>query len=298
MAENKERSNILTTYLKSALTFNILLTVGGIAMLFFTADTYGIYAAAICSISALFNCIGLTLLLRWHSAGLFIVGTTSLVSTIALSYTCAGWLNYSFGSIGIFIPYVLFTIYLLCTILLLFCKNKGKAAWQQMEVGFDYTHFRHIYQLTSVIIAVIFIIAIFEMPIQPEESIDTEDEISQIIRNVPTERLDAIDVTIEEVVSFERQYNETIAVNDRDKNITKRIFALKHLLLSGLMPEIHNRENLVNICMVHAGEFSPEQQKILDWYLALDISIQDEWNVCEKATSIKEFKSRIEERIK
>ena len=73
---------------------------------------------------------------------------------------------------------------------------------------------------------------------------------------------------------------------------------LKHLLLSGLMPEIHNRENLVNICMVHAGEFSPEQQEILDWYLALAISAQEEWNVCEKASSIKDFKSKIEARIK
>ena len=64
------------------------------------------------------------------------------------------------------------------------------------------------------------------------------------------------------------------------------------------MPEIHNRENLVNICMVHAGEFSLEQQEILDWYLALAISAQEEWNVCEKASSIKDFKSKIEARIK
>lgn len=298
MAENKERNNILTVYLKSALIFNIMLIVGGMAMLFSTSDTYGIYAAAICSISALFNCIGLTLLLRWHSTGLFIVGSTSLISAVILSFTCAGWLNYYFGSIGVFVPYVVFVIYLLFMLLLLFMKDKGRTAWQQMGSGFDYTHFRHIYQLSSVIIAIIVIIAILEMPKQPEVNVDAEDEISQIIKNVPAERLDATDVTIEEVVSFEKQYNESIAVNNRDKNITKRIFALKHLLLSGLMPEIHNRENLVNICMVHAGEFSPEQQEILDWYLALDISTQEEWNVCEKAISIKDFKSKIEARIK
>lgn len=298
MVDNKERNNILATYLKSALAFNVLLIVGGMVMLFSTVDIYGIYAAAISSISALFNCIGLVLLLRWRSTGLFIVGSTSLVSAVVLSFTCAGWLNYYFGSIGIFVPYFIFALYLLCLTLLLFVKTKGRTAWQQMRVGFDYTHFRHIYQLSSVIIAVIVIIAIWEMPKQTEVNIDAEDEISQIIKDVPAERLDAIDVTIEEVVSFEKQYNESIAVNNRNKNITKRIFALKHLLLSGLMPEIHNRENLVNIYMVHAGEFSPEQQEILDWYLALDISIQEEWNVCEKATSIKDFKSKIEARIK
>lgn len=167
-----------------------------------------------------------------------------------------------------------------------------------MMLGVDYVHFRHIYQLSSVITVAIILIAVIEMPTQSNSDIDTDDDISQIIKNVPAERLDASDVTIEEVVSFEKQYNESIAVNNRDKNITKRIFALKHLLLSGLMPEIHNRENLVNICMVHSGEFSPEQQEVLDWYLALDISTQEEWNVCEKAISIKEFKSKIEARIK
>ena len=298
MSEKKERNNILTVYLKLALIFNIMLIVGGIAMLFSTSDTYGIYAAAIYSISALFNCIGITLLLRWHSTGFFIVGSISLISAVSLSFTCAGWLNYYFGSVGVFIPYVVFAIYLLSMLLLLFVRDKGKTAWQQMDSGFDYTHFRHIYQLSSVIIAIIVIIAILEMPKQPEVNVDAEGEISQIIKNVPAERLDATDVTIEEVVSFEKQYNESIAVNNRDKNITKRIFALKHLLLSGLMPEIHNRENLVNICMVHAGEFSPEQQEILDWYLALAISAQEEWNVCEKASSIKDFKSKIEARIK
>ena len=297
MVDNKVRNKILTTYLNSALILNVLLIVGGIAMLFSTADTYGIYATAICSISALFNCIGITLLLRWHSTGLFIVGAASLVSAIALSFTCAGWLSY-YGSIGIFVPYIIFAIYMLCMTLLLFVRAKGQTAWKQMSAGFDYAHFRHIYQLSSVIITIIVIIAIGEMPKQTEVNVSSEDEILQIIKDVPAERLDATDVTIEEVVSFEKQYNDANDVNSRDTKITKRIFALKHLLLSGLMPEIHNRENLINICMVHAGEFSPEQQTIIDWFLALDISIQEEWNVCEKAASIKEFKSKIEERIK
>lgn len=298
MADNKVRNHILTTYLKSALIFNIMLSVGGMAMLFSTIDTYGIYVAAICSISALFNCIGLTLLLRWHSTGLFIVGIVSLISAIALSLICAGWLKYYFGIIGVFVPYIILAIYLLSTFFLLFSKTKGKNAWQQMILGFDYVHFRHIYQLSSVITIAIIIIAIVEMPTPSNSDLDTDDDISQTITNVSPERLDAVDVTIEEVVSFEKQYNGAFAVNNRDQNVIKRIFALKHLLLNGLMPEVHNRESVVNICMVHAGEFSPEQQEILDWYLALDLSIQDEWNVCEKVTSISEFKSRIEERIK
>lgn len=296
--DKKERANILSLFLKAALSVNVLVIIIGLIMLFVTNDTYGVYASSICATSALINCIGLILLLRWHYSGAFPIVIASIVSTVSISITCAGWLQYTFGTFGLVIPYFVLSMYLLLLFALLFFKAKGKTAWQQMEAGFDYKHFRHIYQLSTVIIVAIAITAYFVMPNQPEVDVDTEDEISHLIENVSPERLDAADVTIEEVVSFEKQYNDANDVNSRDKNITKRIFALKHLLLSGLMPEIHNRENLVNICMVHAGEFSPEQQAIIDWYLALDISIQEEWNICNKAISISDFKSKIEERIK
>lgn len=296
--DKKERASILSLFLKAALSVNVLVIIIGFTMLFITNDTYGVYASSICTISALFNCIGLILLLRWHYSGIFPIVIASIVSTVSISITCAGWLQYAFGTFGLVIPYLALGMYLFLLFSLLFFKAKGKTAWQQMEAGFDYKHFRHIYQLSTVIIIAIGITAYCVMPNQPEVNIDSEDEISHLIENVSPERLDATDVTIEEVVSFEKQYNEVNDVNSRDKKVTKRIFALKHLLLSGLMPEIHNRENLVNICMVHAGEFSPEQQAIIDWYLALDISIQDEWNICNKAISISDFKSKIEERIK
>lgn len=296
--DKKERANILSLFLKAALSVNVLVIIIGLTMLFVTNDTYGVYASSICAISALINCIGLILILRWHFSGVFPIVIASIVSTVSISITCAGWLQYTFGTIGLVIPYLVLGIYIVLLFTLLFFKVKGKTAWQQMEAGFDYKHFRHIYQLSTVIIAAIAITAYLVMPNQPEVNIDSEDEISHLIENVSPERLDAADVTIEEVVSFEKQYNDANNVNNRDKNVTKRIFALKHLLLSGLMPEIHNRENLVNICMVHAGEFSPEQQAIIDWYLALEISIQEEWNICNKAISISDFKSKIEERIK
>ena len=296
--DKKERSSILSLFIKAALSVNVLVIITGLTMLFVTNDTYGVYASSICTISALFNCIGLILLLRWHYCGVFPIVIASIISTVTISITCAGWLQYTFGTLGLVIPYFILGVYLILLFSLLLVKAKGKTAWQQMEAGCDYKHFRHIYQLSVIIIVAIAIMAYFVMPNQPEVEMESGDEISHLIENVSPERLDAADVTIEEVVSFEKQYNAANAANNRNKKLQKRIFALKHLLLSGLMPEIHNRENLVNICMVHAGEFSPEQQSIIDWYLALDISVQNEWNVCNKAISISDFKSKIEERIK
>lgn len=295
---DRVRSNILNGYLKFALTTNIVIMIVGIAILFLISDAYGVYAASICSASALFNCIGLILIMRWYKTGAIFVVLASLLSAISLSITCAGWLTYSFGGIGIYIPYIIMVLYVGILFALLFRKVREKSSWKQMENGLDLAHFRHIYQLSTVILIFIFVSAYFVMPPDTETEFTEDDDIEKVVANVSQNRLDSPDVTIEEVVSFEKQYNENNTVGNRDNKITNRIFALKHLLLSGLMPDIHNRDNLVNICMIHAGSFSAEQQEIIDWYLGLDVSQQSEWNVCDKVNTLSEFKEIVQNKIK
>lgn len=298
MEDLRLRSISCILFLKVALVVNIVLMAIGLVALFVTTDAYGVYAAGICSASALFNCIGLTLIMRWHKSGTVFVVLASLLSAIALSVTCAGWLTYSFGSVGIYIPYIIMILYIGTLFALMFQKVKGKTAWQQMDMSLDLAHFRHIYQLSAFVLLVIGVSAFFVMPPSTETELAEDDDIGTIINNVSKERLDSPDVTIEEVVSFEKAYNENNAVGNRDSRITSRIFALKHLLLSGLMPDVHNRDNLVNICMIHAGAFSAEQQEIIDWYLALDVSQQSEWNVCDKVNTLSEFRETIQNKLK
>lgn len=298
MTGNKDIPNLLSAFLKLALTVNIMIIVVGIAILFITSDTYGIYATSICSASALLNCIGLTLIMRWHKSGMTFVAIASLLSAIALSITCAGWLTYSFGRIGIYIPYIIMVLYVGILFALLFHKVRGMSSWQQMDNNLDLAHFRHIYQLSTIILLFIFVSAYFVMPPNTETELAEDDDIENLVADVSQDRLDSPNVTIEEVVSFEKVYNENNAVGNRDSKITNRIFALKHLLLSGLMPDVHNRDNLVNICMIHAGSFSEEQQEIIDWYLALDVSQQAEWNICDKVNTLSEFKETVQNKIK
>lgn len=295
---NRVSNKILNGYLKFALSTNIVIMIVGIAMFFITSDAYGVYAACICSASALFNCIGLTLIMRWHKSGVIFVVIASLLSAISLSITCAGWLTYSFGNIGIYIPYIIMVLYVGTLFALLFQKVRGMSSWQQMDNSLDLTHFRHIYQLSTAILLFIFVSAYFVMPPNTETELAENDDIDNLVADVSQERLESPDVTIEEVVSFEKVYNENNAVGNRDSKITNRIFALKHLLLSGLMPDVHNRDNLVNICMIHAGAFSKDQQEIIDWYLALDVSQQAEWNICDKVNTLSEFKETVQNKIK
>lgn len=298
MANIKENNVGYRLFLKTALAFNIILIFAGLVALFITSDTYGVYAASICSSTALFNCIGLILIMRWHKSGVVFVIIASLLSAIALSITCAGWLTYSFGGIGFYIPYIIMVLYVGILLVLMFQKLRGKSAWQQMDNSLDLAHFRHIYQLSTFIFIIIFVSAYFVMPASTEAEITENDDMEKVIADVSKDRLDSPDVTIEEVVSYEKTYNENNAVENRDSKITNRIFALKHLLLSGLMPDVHNRDNLVNICMIHAGAFSSEQQEIIDWYLALDVSQQSEWNVCDKVNTLSEFKETVQNKVK
>ena len=119
------------------------------------------------------------------------------------------------------------------------------------------------------------------------------DDITHIIPHVSESRLDQTTVTIEEVVSFEKAYNNQYEIDKRDVKIIKRIFALKHLLLGGLMPEVHRADDLKKIMLIHSGEFSNEQQKLLDWFLSLNQSQQECWNICSHVNTLQQFKDKL-----
>ena len=91
-----------------------------------------------------------------------------------------------------------------------------------------------------ILVAVIGIVLFCSLPLRNLERNEiNNDDIAYIIPHVSEKRLDQTTVTIEEVVSFEKSYNSQYEIDKRDVKIVKRIFALKHLLLGGLMPELH-----------------------------------------------------------
>lgn len=96
-----------------------------------------------------------------------------------------------------------------------------------------------------VLVVVIGIVLFCSLPLKNLERNEiNNDDIAYIIPHVSEKRLDQTTVTIEEVVSFEKSYNSQYEIDKRDVKIVKRIFALKHLLLEGLMPEVHRAEDL------------------------------------------------------
>ena len=149
------------------------------------------------------------------------------------------------------------------------------------------------FALIIAIAAIVACIALFVLPQNiKSESLDNE-LTEEVFSKVTQEQLDSPDVTIEEVVFFEKSYNETHSAESRDQKILDRIFALKHILLGALMSETHNREGFINICTIHAGGFSPQQQEIIDWYLGLNEAQQEQWEKCQRVTNLSEFKEAV-----
>ena len=145
-----------------------------------------------------------------------------------------------------------------------------------------------------ILVAVIGIVLFCSLPLRNLERNEiNNDDIAYIIPHVSEKRLDQTTVTIEEVVSFEKSYNSQYEIDKRDVKIVKRIFALKHLLLGGLMPELHRAEDLKKIILIHSGEFSNEQQEVLDWFLSLDQSQQEYWNICSNVKTLQQFRDRL-----
>ena len=146
-----------------------------------------------------------------------------------------------------------------------------------------------------ILVAVIGIVLFCSLPLRNLERNEiNNDDIMYVIPHVSEKRLDQTSVTIEEVVSFEKAYNSQYEIDKRNIKIVKRIFALKHLLLGGLMPELHRAEDLKKIILIHSGEFSNEQQEVLDWFLSLDQSQQEYWNICSHVNTLQQFRDKLD----
>lgn len=297
MIEEKPRLRALTTFLSVMLAINIVVTIISIVTMMLTGDAYLLYACSVCSVASLFNSVGLTLLMRWHSNGLWLILPVSIVACVCLAMSCEGWLKLYLGVWGIIIPALALMFYVGGLLVLINVRYQGTTAYRQMDVMLDWTHFRHIYQLSCAIMILIFVTTIARLPNMGNLTY-ADVKIAGYVPKVSVERLDATDVSIEEVLTFEKDYNRSHSPSERDGRVTRRILALKHLLLCALMPQSQYRESIEGICKNHTGDFSRKQQLVLSWYLSLDSDDRDEWALCNGAESIDDFKAKLQQRMR
>lgn len=267
--------------------------------MFFTSDARDVYIFGIISCSCLITSVGFQLISRWQRMGFYVIIAVCICSSVTLYSLFASELISIIGLYGEFLPFVVSVgLILLLGILLLLIKNSktGKNCWSQMSDGADIKHFRHIYQLTSILLLICGGLICYLPTTKSNESpIVRPQEPTQSNRVITYELLDSTNVTFDEVILIEPMI-DSIPANIQLK-YNKRVFALKHLLLSGIMTNEHDTKDIINISKVHLGEFSESQQQILDWYLALPKESQQKWAECPPVNNLQDFKQKLTETL-
>lgn len=263
-------------------------------MMFITADAPDVYILGITGCTCLVASVGFQLLSRWQRFGFYVVIGIYLCSSVILYLFFGNELS-SFipgSESGKLLPFSATGFVLILLSILLFVIRSGKVrknCWSQMSNGADTKHFRHIYQLTSTLLLITcgltFYLASTKSDNLPEIAL-AESQTAK--REISYQLLDSANVTLEEVIAIENMMDSIPP--DLHPVYKKRVFALKHLLLSGLMATEHDPNDIINIIKIHPGQFSESQQQILDWYIGLPDGIKKEWTYSPPVTNLQEFK--------
>lgn len=301
MTPSRQRPNLYNSILQALLVLSILGFVLSSVWMFITSDACGVYVYGSLSIYSILNAVGLTLIQRWHRAGLFICLVAFAVECVS-RFIC-GYPAPTGSNITSFInnlPFVIFAcVFLLITIPIfaLNGRSSNKSIWSEMSNGLDIKHSRHIYQLSSFLIITIVVLMCLYKPSVTQTLVVSEMEGKEAVlpREIRHSLLDSANVTLNEVVVIEGMIDSLPQNSQLTYN--KRIFALKHILLSGLMTDKHNTLNLINISKIHSGDYSPEQQRILDWYISLPEAEQAIWLECPSVDNLSDFERELKKRI-
>lgn len=300
MTSSRQRPNFYNSILQALLVCYILTFVICMVWMLFTSDACGVYVYGLLALYDLLSAIGVTLLQRWYRTGVWLILAINIGLNVLLNLMFPSWsatiLGYSHVLASILIS---LGIILVIALPLFVFKSKpsNKTIWSEMKDGLDFKHFRHIYQLSFLLILAVSAIMVFKKPKQMPTVIGSNmDNITaNLQRNIEYSLLDSANITLKEIVVIEDMIDSLPQKTQLIYN--SRIFALKHVLLSGLMTERHNTLNLINICKIHTGDFSSEQQKILDWYISLPKSDQEIWLECPSVDNLYSFENEIKQRL-
>ncbi|MDE6573732.1 MAG: hypothetical protein K2L84_00210 [Muribaculaceae bacterium] len=277
MALSYKRGGFVNVFMQGMLILFVLVFILCFVWIFVTGSPH-LYGTL--SIYGLLGAIGITLVIRYQRVGfLLLIGVNVWVAYLPV------------------IP-VWFAIFICFSMafVLFACREKttGKLIWSCMGNGLDYSHFRHIYQLGAILLCVVVSLMLFYSPVQTPAAVrKCDDNVTG--REIGFHLLDSANVTLDELIAIE-EFADSLP-QETQLLYNRRIFALKHVLLSSLMSSTRSTRTLINICKVHNGDFSVEQQRVLDWYMGLSPEDQSLWVDCPPTDNLKSFEFELKQRI-
>lgn len=296
-----KRPNFYNSILQAFLVLSILAFLLCTAWMFITRDACGVYVYGLLALYFLFSAVGFTLVKRWLKIGAPVIIVVNILAIGALEYIFFVPLNGSIDEWRNFMPLLTGLFVSAVSVLPLFIakdKSSHDKLWDSMKGGAGIKHFRHIYQLTLIFTLGILAAMLFyksEPTIREPVAQNADVQPAVVKKQKDISLLDSTKVSLNDVIALEGLIDSMPA--DLQLKYNRRIFALKHILLSGLMAEKHNTSNLINICKIHFEDYSPEQQTVLEWFVTLPEEEQALWMECPPVDNISSFEKEVKQRI-
>ena len=129
------------------------------------------------------------------------------------------------------------------------------------------------------------------MVLQPRNTIEQRDPSTPTTEAL--EQLSSTDLTMARIQEIERDVIHN-GNEEEERELRNRISALKHLYLEGFQSENRTVKSLMNIYVVHSGEFSEQQRQLMVSFFNQPKEKQMQWEmVREKVKSFDDFKSKV-----
>ena len=241
---------------------------------------------SLCAVLCITNIIGIVYLKRSFRTGvyfLFLVPITILLTQFCLIDNI---------SISIYISLLLSII----TSLLLFIKNGDSTTWAQMNKGFDIMHFKHIYQLTSIIILIILGYGVYNYIVLKDNSSNNEAYDEDLLNKYSSEELlrelDMPTITLRKISKIEK------IIREIPPEYEARIMALRHILSGHIVANSHDIKAFKMAYFLRKDALSKEQQEILDWFFRQHNDVKEIWRTSDGCNNLASFREYIKAAIK
>ena len=240
---------------------------------------------SLCTIMCITNIVGIVYLSRNLRFGVYILYLVPIIILFIEVFLIDDI------SISIYLSLLLSIL----TNLLLCLKSENKTIWSQMSDGIDLVHFKHIYQLSTVLILLALGYGIYSS-IESRGKIPNEiyddhlyDEANQ---EELLKELDKTTITLSNISKIEKRIKEL------PPEYEARIMALRHILAGHIVPNTHDTEAFKMAYFLRKDAMSKEQQEILDWFFRQHNDVMEIWRTSDGCSNFATFQEYIKDIIK
>lgn len=249
-------------------------------------STFQLWEISLCTIVGIINIVGIVYILRNLQFGVFLLLFSNLIIFLLQLFLTE--------NVPIFIWISLFFVIII--FLLLFLKSNGRTIWAQMNKGIDISHFKHIYQLSTLLILMTLCYGGYNYLAlrngKESKNVSEEDVSNKIDKEELLKKLDNVDITLEEISRIEN------VIKDLPLEYEARIMALKHILAGHIVPDTHDIEAFRMAYFLRKDAMAKEQQEVLDWFFRQHSDVMRVWENSNGCNSIALFQEYIRDIIR